>query len=195
MPLLNFAFGRSKNRDSQSAYNDHEKVATSGALIQRICRKEQVSSGLIDHPVSGLIWQDRLIDLPFLAVRLVFLFALAMAFAPRMVSQLPPRATPEPNVPTGVFRFQGLAGKCLDVGGYPLGHTAPAMLYDCNGTTAQDLTLVPYRTPIDSTVEIRVQGRCLGVSLPPMYIGGAPLAFRTFSHRTRGGLAGFARTL
>jgi hypothetical protein len=40
----------------------------------------------------------------------------------------------------GVWRFTGLAGKCLDASGHPLGHSSPVVLYTCNATTAQDVT-------------------------------------------------------
>jgi hypothetical protein len=65
----------------------------------------------------------------------------------------------------GVWRFHGLAGKCLDVGGYPLGHTNPVILYDCNGTSAQDITLVPFgTTQTGFQYELQAHRRCLTVN-------------------------------
>jgi hypothetical protein len=71
----------------------------------------------------------------------------------------------------GVFRFQGFANKCIDVAGYPLGRTSGVTLFTCNGTAAQDLTLVPFEAPVDGTVEIHAQGRCIGVVKYEAFLG------------------------
>ncbi len=52
--------------------------------------------------------------------------------------------------------------KCLDVGGYPSGNGALAIVFTCNGTPAQDLTIVP-SNDAQTEVEIRAHGRCLSV--------------------------------
>jgi Ricin-type beta-trefoil lectin domain/Fibronectin type III domain len=45
-----------------------------------------------------------------------------------------------------------------------LGHTNPVILYDCNGTTAQDITLVPFGNPQTGyQYELQAHGRCLTV--------------------------------
>jgi hypothetical protein len=84
---------------------------------------------------------------------------LALAFFCR-----PATAQPSADV-QGVWRVHGAAGKCLDVGGYPLGHSSPVILYDCNGTAAQEITAVPSRIEPGGyySYELRAHGRCLGV--------------------------------
>lgn len=65
---------------------------------------------------------------------------------------------------SGVWRYRGLGGKCLDVGGYPLGYSSPVIIYDCNGTAAQDITAVPFGSEQTGfQYELRAHGRCLGV--------------------------------
>src|SRR5947209_14204360 len=89
--------------------------------------------------------------------------ALALAcFGPSANAQLWPNQG-------GVWRFHGLAGKCLDVGGYPLGHSSPVILYDCNGTTAQDITAVPHGIQgAGLYYELRAHTRCLTIGQPEM---------------------------
>ena len=70
----------------------------------------------------------------------------------------------EPAEYAGVWRLRGLAGKCLDVGGYPTGHSSQVILYDCNSTKAQHITFVPLVNPeYGYEYELRAHGRCLTV--------------------------------
>ena len=115
-----------------------------------------------------------------MSIRLLKAISLAAAFAVSMFSQVTPPGYSRANGTYRGLQISGAGGQVYRCGGYPLGHSMPAMLYDCNGTTAQDMTLVPFRTPIDSTVEIRAQGRCLGVAPPVLNIGEAPIDLGIF---------------
>ena len=106
-------------------------------------------------------------------IRLFFIMSLLTLFATKLHSQKSLVAPPQGANYTGVYRFtRPDVGKCLDVGGYPLTNSSAVIQYTCNGTTAQDLTLVPFEAPVDGTVEIHVQGRCLGVVQPPLLTDG-----------------------
>src|SRR5262245_14518477 len=73
-------------------------------------------------------------------------------------TQLETRAISNP----GVWRFRGLAGKCLDAGPFPLGQSSSVVLYNCNGAKGQNITQAPVGE--SGEYELRAHGRCLTVA-------------------------------